>query len=461
MRRERIKNILEKGEARQEVTVCGWVRTKRVSKTCAFLALNDGSCHGTVQVVVDANSSEFAKLEQVGTGSSMKVKGKLVESPAEGQRVELVADNIEIFGHAGPEYPLQKKGHTLEFLREIAHLRPRTATFGAMFRLRNVLARSVHDFFQSRGFIWAHSPLITATDGEGAGEMFTVTNFNLEKLPRNDAGKVDFTKDFFGKHAHLCVTGQLEAEFMALSLGDVYTFGPTFRAENSNTSRHLAEFWMIEPEMAFADLNDNIALASDFFTFMLSAALKECAEELDFFEKFYKAIKVEDLLKNSQKKPARVTYTEAVEILRTSGRDFEYPVNWGTDLQSEHERFLCEQVFKGPVFVTDYPKDIKAFYMRLNDDEKTVAATDFLVPGVGELIGGSQREDRLPILESRLDGLGIVKDDLQWYLDLRRFGSVPHAGFGLGFERMLLYCTGIGNIRDTIPCPRAPGLIAF
>ncbi len=461
MGRDRIKSLLVSGTTGRAAAIGGWVRSKRVSKSCAFLAVNDGSCHGTIQVVVDANSPEFSKLEQVGTGTSLRIRGQLVSSPAEGQSVELNAEHIEVLGLAGPDYPLQKKGHTLEFLRDHAHLRSRTTTFGAMFRLRNVLSRSVHDFFQSRGFLWAHSPILTSTDGEGAGEMFTVTHFDLNKIPKLENGQIDFAKDFFGKHAHLCVTGQLEAEFMALSMGDVYTFGPTFRAENSNTSRHLAEFWMIEPEMAFADLNDNIELAGDFFRFMLSAALKECPEELQFFETFYKNIKVEELRAVADKKPARVTYTDAVDILQKSGQSFEYNVKWGMDLQSEHERFLCEKVFKSPVFVTDYPKDIKAFYMRLNPDEKTVAATDFLVPGVGELIGGSQREERLPQLEARMAELKIPKDDLQWYLDLRRFGTVPHAGFGLGFERMLLYCTGIGNIRDTIPCPRVPGLISF
>jgi asparaginyl-tRNA synthetase len=461
IKRQKIKHLLASGKPGDEVFLCGWVRSKRTSKACAFIALNDGSCQGTIQLVVDNDSEASEKLTNIGTGAGLGIAGVLVESPAKGQAVEVQVKDITVYGEAGSDYPLQKKGHSVEFLREIAHLRPRTNAFGAMFRVRNSLANATHEYFQKKEFIWAHTPLLTASDGEGAGEMFQVTTMDLKNPPLTDKGQIDYSKDFFGKKAHLAVTGQLEAEFMALSLGDVYTFGPTFRAENSNTTRHLSEFWMIEPEMAFADLDDNIELAYGHVTYMMNKVLEECPEELQFFEKFFKGIKIDDFRNLVQKEAQRVTYTDAISILKNTKKKFENPVEWGIDLSTEHERFLAEEHFKGPVFVTDYPKDIKAFYMRLNDDEKTVAATDLLVPGVGELIGGSQREERLDVLDVRMNELGVPKEDLQWYLDLRRYGSVPHAGYGLGFERMVMYMTGMGNIRDTIPCPRVPNFIEF
>lgn len=461
IRRSKIKQLLDSGTVGDSVYVCGWVRSKRSSKACTFLALNDGSCQGTIQIVVDTNDENDELLKHIGTGAAVGILGELVESPAKGQSVEVASKELNIFGEAGPDYPLQKKGHTMEFLREIAHLRPRSNAFGAMFRLRNVLSQATHEYFQKQGFIWAHTPLLTASDGEGAGEVFGVTTFDLKNVPLDDKGQVDFKKDFFGKPAYLAVTGQLEAEFMALSMGDVYTFGPTFRAENSNTSRHLAEFWMIEPEISFAGLDEVIELAYGHFKYMIEAALGRCPEELAFFHKFFKGPSVQDLKKVISTAPVRITYTEAVELLKESGKEFENTPKWGEELATEHERYLAESHFGGPLFVTDYPKDVKAFYMRLNEDGKTVAATDFLVPGVGELIGGSQREERLDVLDSRMTEMNIPKDELGWYLDLRKFGSVPHGGYGLGFERMLMYVSGMGNIRDTIPCPRVPNFIEF
>lgn len=463
MNRQRINHILTHGQPGEELQVCGWVRSKRESKAFAFLVLNDGSSQDNLQVVVDAGTPAFAALGNCTTGASVRVKGVLRASPGKGQNLELGAHELDVLGGADPErYPLQKKGHTLEFLREIAHLRPRSNTFGAVFRVRNALAAAVHEFFQSRGFVWVHSPIITASDCEGAGEMFTVTTMDLNKpLPRNDKGEVDFRQDFFGKHAKLTVSGQLEGEFMAMAFGDIYTFGPTFRAENSNTTRHLAEFWMIEPEMAFADLNDDAKLAEDFLKAMFGAALKRCPKELEFLSQHYKSIQLAEIEQLANSSFARITYSEAVQELKKSKAVFEFPVDWGLDLQSEHERFLTDTVFKGPVIVTDYPKDIKAFYMRQNDDGKTVAAMDVLVPRIGEIIGGSQREDRLDLLEKRIEEMGLPKNDIEWYLDLRRYGSTPHAGFGLGFERLVQYLTGMGNIRDVIPCPRAPQLIAY
>ena len=461
MLRNRIHEIMTAGKSGQKVVVFGWVRTKRMSKNLSFIAINDGSCQDLLQVVVDADSEASECLKQVQTGCSIKVEGLLKDSPAKGQKWEIVADTLTIIGEVtAQDYPLQKKGHSLEFLRDVAHLRPRTNTFGAVFRVRNVLAQAVHNFFSQRNFIWAHTPILTASDCEGAGEMFTVTGFDLNNLPLK-SGKVDYSQDFFGRRAHLTVSGQLEAEFLALSLGDVYTFGPTFRAENSNTSRHLSEFWMVEPEMAFADLEADIQVANEFVTYLIREVVQKCTEEINFFEKFYKNVKLSDLEKLAEAKYQKVSYTDAIKILQESKKSFEFPVDWGADLQTEHERFLSEQVFKGPVTVFDYPKDIKSFYMRNNDDGKTVAAMDVLVPGVGELIGGSQREERLDILEGRMDQLSIIKDDLQWYLDLRRFGSVPHAGFGMGFERMVMFVTGMQNIRDVIPCPRTPNFINF
>jgi len=462
MERRRIATLLTQCQAGQEVTVGGWIRTKRESKAFAFLVLNDGSTQDNLQVIVDQGSQPFEQLAQVTTGAAVRIAGVLRESPGKGQALELQAQHLEVLGTADADkYPLQKKGHTLEFLREIAHLRPRSNTFGAVFRVRNALAAGVHEFFQARGFFWVHTPIITANDCEGAGEMFTVTTLDLANTPRDVRGQVDHTSDFFGKKAHLTVSGQLEGEFLALALGDVYTFGPTFRAENSNTTRHLAEFWMIEPEMAFADLADDAQLAEDFLRHMCKTAVERCPRELEFLEKQYKAISVADIARLAETPFARMTYTDAVKELEKASVKFEYPVAWGTDLQSEHERYLTDQIVKGPLIVMDYPKDIKAFYMRLNPDDKTVAAMDVLAPRIGEIIGGSQREDRLELLESRMAAMHIPQEDLQWYLDLRRYGSTPHAGFGLGFERLVQYITGMSNIRDVIPCPRAPQTIAF
>jgi asparaginyl-tRNA synthetase len=464
MQRQRIARVLDGGKAGETVTLGGWVRSKRESKAFAFLVLNDGSSQDNLQVIVDAGTQPFDLLPQCQTGAAVKVTGSLRPSQGKGQALEMLATTMEVLGQADPEtYPLQKKGHTLEFLREIAHLRPRSNTFGAVFRVRNALAQAVHEFFQSRGYLWVHTPIITASDCEGAGEMFGVTTLDLANPPKTPKGEIDWSKDFFGKRAHLTVSGQLEGEFLALSLGDVYTFGPTFRAENSNTTRHLAEFWMIEPEMAFADLEDDMQLAEDFLKHMCAAVVRRCPKELEFLEKQYKTITVQEIATLAEAKFARITYTDAVQELKRvpSSVHFEYPVDWGLDLQSEHERYLTDTVFKGPVIVTNYPKQIKAFYMRANDDGKTVAAMDVLAPRIGEIIGGSQREDRLPLLEERIRSVGIDPNELTWYLDLRRFGSAPHAGFGLGFERLVQYLTGMGNIRDVIPCPRAPQTIAF
>lgn len=462
MQRQKIHQLLSSGSAGQEVIVCGWVRSRRESKNFAFLVLNDGSTQDTLQCIVDAGTEAFSALPRCQTGAAVRIRGVLKESQGKGQSWEVQVSSIDVFGEADAEtYPLQKKGHTLEFLREIAHLRPRTNTFGAVFRLRSALAWHVHDFFQSRGFRWVHTPIVTASDCEGAGEMFTVTNLDLNRLKRTPDGGVDFSDDFFKKHAHLTVSGQLEGEFLAMGLGDVYTFGPTFRAENSNTTRHLAEFWMIEPEMAFATLKDDMELAEAFLKHLFAAVVRDCRPELEFLEKQYKTMKVDDLAQLADSQFAHLTYTDAVAELKKATVKFEFPVEWGIDLQSEHERYLTDVVFKGPVIVTDYPKDIKAFYMKQNQDGKTVAAMDVLAPRIGEIIGGSQREDRLDLLEQRMLEMKLPVQDMQWYLDLRRYGSCPHAGFGLGFERLVQYVSGMGNIRDVIPCPRAPGLIDF
>jgi len=462
MKRLLVKDILSKKYIGQQVTVCGWVRTKRESKDVAFLALSDGSTQETLQLVVTGEAPAFHNLHLSNTGAAIKATGILKESLGKGQKYEVEVSEIEIFGDADPEkYPLQKKGHTLEFLREISHLRPRTNTYGAIFRLRNILAASIHEFFQDRGFIWVHTPIITSSDCEGAGELFTVTSLNLETLPKKEDGSVDFSQDFFGKRAFLTVSGQLEAEVLSMSLGNVYTFGPTFRAENSNTTRHLSEFWMVEPEMAFADLKDDMELAEDFLHFLLREVLKRGEKELSFIESQYKRISLEDLIKLSETPFVHITYSDAIKELKNAKENFEFPIEWGSDLQSEHERYLTDKVIKGPVIVTDYPKEIKAFYMKLNPDEKTVAAMDVLVPKIGEIIGGSQREERIDVLEERMKEMGIPLENLQWYLDLRRFGSAPHVGFGLGFERFVQYITGMINIRDVIPCPRAPQTIGF
>jgi asparaginyl-tRNA synthetase len=437
------------------------VRSRRESKGVSFLVLSDGSSQETLQLVVSDEAPAHALLSRCNTGSAIKAKGILKESPAKGQKVELEVSEIEIFGEADTQYPLQKKGHSLEFLREIGHLRSRTNTFGAVFRLRNILADAVHEFFQKRGFIWIHTPILTASDCEGAGELFTVTSFNFHQIPKKDDGDIDFSRDFFGKRAFLTVSGQLQAEFLAMSLGNVYTFGPTFRGENSNTSRHLSEFWMIEPEMAFADLNDDMKLAEDFIHFLCKSVIEKGEKEISFLEKHYKTISLEELKQLSEKRFVRISYTEAIKELEKVKGKFTFPIQWGLDLQSEHERYLTDTIFKGPLIVFDYPKEIKAFYMRLNPDEKTVAAMDVLVPKIGEIIGGSQREERLEVLEDRMSQVGVPREGLQWYLDLRRYGTAPHAGFGLGFERLVQYIAGMTNIRDVIPCPRAPMNIQF
>jgi asparaginyl-tRNA synthetase len=461
MERIRIKHLLTSAEIGKAVSICGWIRSKRESKGIAFIALNDGSTQETLQLVIPGESPAFTELANCNTGAAIKAIGERKESPAKGQKIEIEVSEIHVFGDADPDnYPLQKKGHTMEFLREIGHLRPRSNTFGAVFRVRNVLANAVHEFFQGRGFAWVHTPIITSSDCEGAGDMFTVTSLDPEQLPKTDEG-VDYSQDFFGKHAYLTVSGQLEAEFLAMSLGDVYTFGPTFRAENSNTSRHLSEFWMIEPEMSFADLNDDIKLAEDFIHFLCGKVLELCESEIAFFEKFIKNTSITAIRELAEKPFVHITYTDAIEELKKSKQKFEFPVEWGLDLQSEHERYLTDKVFKGPVVVTDYPKEIKAFYMRLNDDGKTVAAMDVLLPKIGEIIGGSQREERLDVLMERMNQSEVPVEGMQWYLDLRRYGSAPHAGFGLGFERFVQYITGMQNIRDVIPCPRAPQLIKF
>ena len=462
MKRMLIRDIFSGKQVGQEVTVCGWIRTKRESKGVAFLALSDGSTQDTLQLVVPAESPAFGQLHRCNTGAAISAKGMLKESPAKGQKYEVEVSEVEVFGETDPEkYPLQKKGHTLEFLREIGHLRPRTNTYSAIFRLRNVLADAIHDFFQSRGFIWVHTPIITSSDCEGAGELFTVTSLDLDSPPKREDGGIDFSRDLFGRRTFLTVSGQLEAEFLAMSLGNVYTFGPTFRAENSNTTRHLSEFWMVEPEMAFADLKDDMELAEEFFRFLCSQVMERGEKELSFLEKQYKKISLAELSRLAQTPFVHITYSDAIRELQGAKEMFEFPVEWGLDLQSEHERYLADRVFKGPVIVTDYPKEIKAFYMRLNPDGKTVAAMDALVPKVGEIIGGSQREERLDVLKERMRDIGIPSENLQWYLDLRRFGSAPHAGFGLGFERLVQYITGMPNIRDVIPCPRAPQTIGF
>jgi len=457
-----IRKVLESGKAGETANVCGWVRSRRESKGFAFIALNDGSTQDTLQLVISEGTQAFGELHHCNTGAAIRATGNLRESPGKGQRLEFETSEITVFGESDPEkYPLQKKGHTLEFLREIGHLRPRTNTFGAVFRLRNILAAAVHDFFQSRGFVWVHTPIITSSDCEGAGELFSVTSLDIGNPPKGETGAVDFTQDFFGKRAYLTVSGQLEAEFLAMSLGNVYTFGPTFRAENSNTSRHLSEFWMIEPEMAFADLSDDMRLAEAFFRFLCAQALEKGEKEIAFLEKQYKRTSMTDLISLSETPFVHISYTDAVKELKNAKEQFEFPVEWGADLQSEHERYLTDKVFNGPVIVIDYPKEIKAFYMRLNPDGKTVAAMDVLAPKIGEIIGGSQREERLEVLEDRMRDSKVPSENLQWYLDLRRFGSAPHAGFGLGFERMVQYITGMTNIRDVIPCPRAPQTIGF
>ena len=445
-----------------EITLRGWVRSRRDSKGITFIELNDGSRFRSLQLVVEGGVVPDETLKDVTTGSSIAASGVLVESPAAGQPVELKVARISVYGTADPSaYPLQKKGHSFEFLRDIAHLRVRSNTFGAAFRVRNALARAIHSFFQERDFIYVQTPIITTSDCEGAGEMFNVTSLNLRDLPRSPDGNIDWAQDFFGRPAYLTVSGQLEAEIFALSFTKVYTFGPTFRAENSNTPRHLAEFWMIEPEMAFHELEDNMRLAEEFLKFTIRYVLENCREDLEFFNKFVEKTVLGTLEHVAESTFAHLSYTDAIQALQDAGRTWEFPPEWGRDLQTEHERFLSEEVFKKPVIVTDYPKDIKPFYMRVNDDNRTVRAMDVLVPRVGEIIGGSQREERYEVLVQRIRETGLDEKPYWWYLDLRRFGSVPHSGFGLGLERMMMYLTGLKNIRDVIPFPRTPGNADF
>ena len=458
-----IAAILRGGNPGDTVTVKGWIRSKREAKEFAFVDINDGSCMANIQVVIDKDVPDYATiLKQINTGASIELTGELVESPAKGQRVEVKASQVKIHGEADPEtYPLQKKRHSFEFLRDIGHLRSRTNTLSAVFRVRNACSAAVHQFFQERGFLWVHTPIISASDCEGAGEMFNVTTLNLKNVPLTPEKEIDYSKDFFGKAAYLTVSGQLEAEVMAMAFSNVYTFGPTFRAENSNTSRHLAEFWMIEPEMAFCDLLEDMDLAETFLRYIFKYVMEHCQADMEFFnERIDKTVlaTAENIINNQFE---RLTYTSAITLLEKSGQKFEYPVSWGLDLQSEHERYLAEEVFKKPVILTDYPVDIKSFYMRLNDDGKTVAAMDILAPKIGEIIGGSQREERLDLLEQRLTAQGLNPADYWWYLDLRRYGTVPHAGFGLGFERLVQFMTGMTNIRDVIPFPRAPLTVEF
>jgi asparaginyl-tRNA synthetase len=462
---QRVKYLLERRDFGARVVVQGWVRTRRDSKGgFSFLEVNDGSCMRNVQVIADSSLPNFeSDVQRLITGCSVRIEGELRESPAKGQPVEVLAKNLEVVGWVeDPDtYPLQKKRHSMEFMREVAHLRSRSNTFGAVARLRNCMAAATHEFFQNRGFLYLHSPIITSSDCEGAGEMFNVTTFDLSKIPLTPEGQVDYPQDFFGRRTALTVSGQLSAETYACALTNVYTFGPTFRAENSNTSRHLAEFWMIEPEMAFCDIEGDMDLAEAFIKHLFRAALESCPEDMAFFNQWVDKTAIETLEHICASEFERLTYTEAVEILQKSGEKFEFPVEWGLDLQSEHERYLTEKHLKKPVIVYNYPKQIKAFYMRANDDEKTVAAMDVLVPKIGEIIGGSQREERKDVLLRRMAECGLNPKDYWWYLDLRRYGTVPHAGFGLGFERTIQFASGLGNIRDVIPFPRTPKSAEF
>jgi asparaginyl-tRNA synthetase len=440
--------------ANKELVVCGWVRTIRVSKTFGFIELNDGSCFQNIQIVFESTLPNFDEISKLNVGSSLNIKGVLIETPEAKQPFEIKAVSVIVEGTSTPEYPLQKKRHTLEYLRTIAHLRPRTNTFSAVFRVRSLLAHAIHKFFQDKGFVYVHTPIITGSDCEGAGEMFRVTTLDLENLPKDSKGAIDFSKDFFCKETNLTVSGQLAVETYCMAFGKVYTFGPTFRAENSNTARHAAEFWMIEPEIAFADLNDDMKLAEDMLKYIISDVMEKAEADMNFFNQFVDKGLIDRLNHVINSRFEHVTYTEAIKILEKVAIEFQYPVYWGCDLQTEHERYLSEKYFNSPVFVTDYPKDLKAFYMRLNDDEKTVAAMDLLVPGIGEIIGGSQREERSDVLERRIQEMGLNMDDYWWYTELRKYGGTKHAGFGLGFERAVMYITGMQNIRDVIPFPR-------
>jgi len=453
----RIKELLSSRDFGNEVMAKGWVRTKRGNKNIAFIALNDGSIIHNIQVVIEMSKFDEELIKKVTTGSCLAITGKLVKSPGKEQHVEIHAESLKLYGTADPEvYPLQKKGHTLEFLREIAHLRPRTNTFGAVLRIRHAMSFAIHKYFNDHGFFYLHTPIITGSDAEGAGEMFRVTTLSAKNPPLLEDGSINFSEDFFGRETNLTVSGQLEGELGALALSNIYTFGPTFRAENSNTPRHLAEFWMIEPEMAFYEIDDNMNLAEDFLKYLISYALENCKDDLAFLSEMYDKDLIERLNLVVTNQFERITYTKAIEILQQSGEKFEFPVSWGVDLQTEHERFLVERYFKKPVIVTNYPMAIKAFYMKQNDDGNTVRAMDVLFPKIGEIIGGSQREEDLEKLDRRIKELKLPEKDLWWYLDTRKFGSAPHSGFGLGFERLLLFITGMSNIRDVIPFPRFP-----
>ncbi|MDD7538506.1 MAG: asparagine--tRNA ligase [Oscillospiraceae bacterium] len=464
MERVRIASVFADSEqyGGREISVMGWARTIRDMKTFGFIELNDGSCFRNLQIVLDAN--ELANYKEIcaqNVGAALIARGTVVLTPDAKQPLELKAVSVEVEGASTPDYPLQKKRHSVEYLRTIQHLRPRTNLFSATFRVRSAAAYAVHEFFQSRGFVYVNTPIITGSDCEGAGEMFQVTTLDLENPPRTPDGRVDYSQDFFGKKTSLTVSGQLNAENFAMAFGDVYTFGPTFRAENSNTARHAAEFWMIEPEMAFCDLDGDLEVMESMVKHIINRVMERCPDDLAFFNSFVDKGLIERLQHVASSDFGRVTYTEAVKLLKESGVKFDYPVEWGIDLQTEHERYLTEQIFKRPVFVTDYPKEIKAFYMRLNDDGKTVAAADMLVPGIGELIGGSQREERYDVLLDRIHELGLKEEDYSWYLDLRKFGGVKHAGFGIGFERLIMYLTGVSNIRDVLPHPRTVGNAEF
>ena len=459
---DRVRDLLARASAGTQVNARGWLRTARHSKKLSFLELNDGSSVTGIQVVVEPKLPNYqSEIVHLKTGAAVMVSGRLVDSPGRGQRFEIHANAIVVVGEAPDDYPLQKKRHSFEYLRTMAHLRPRTNTISAVWRVRNAAARAIHEFFQSRGFLWLHTPVITASDCEGAGEMFRVSTLDAAAAPRTDDGSVDFSRDFFGREAHLTVSGQLEAEIGALALGNVYTFGPTFRAENSNTSRHLAEFWMVEPEVAFCDLGGDMDLAEAFLKHLFRSVLDDCADDMRFFAERIDPSVIETLEHVVSQPFERVPYSDAIEILKKSGKTFEFPVEWGIDLQSEHERYLTEEHFRKPVITTDYPKSIKAFYMYANDDGRTVRSMDVLVPRIGEIIGGSQREDREDVLRTRLRECDLPAENYWWYLDLRRYGSVPHAGFGLGFERAIQFVTGMSNIRDVIPFPRVPGFVEF
>ncbi len=458
-----VKEIFRNKEkySNTKVNISGWIRTVRASKNFGFIEMNDGSFFKNVQIVFEDSLDNFKEVSKLPISSSISVQGTVSLTPEAKQPLEIKADKVIIEGMSNSDYPLQKKRHSLEYLRTIAHLRPRSNTFSAVFRVRSLAAYAIHKFFQEQNFVYAHTPIITCSDAEGAGEMFKVTTLDLENLPKNAQGKVDYTKDFFSRSAGLTVSGQLSAETFALAFRNVYTFGPTFRAEDSNTSRHAAEFWMIEPEMAFADLDYDMEVAEAMVKYIINYVMENAPEEMEFFNNFIDKGLFEKLKNVVSNDFGRITYTKAVEILKNSGEKFEYPVEWGIDLQTEHERYLTEKVFKKPIFVTDYPKDIKAFYMRMNEDNKTVAAADLLVPGIGEIIGGSQREERLEKLEKRMEELGLKKEDYWWYLELRKYGETKHSGFGLGFERMIMYITGMSNIRDVIPFPRTTGSAEF